>query len=57
MRSIRTITEVHTDYVTGFSSGRYPKTGQSPGIDISPLGSFEMRTEWLMSTPYLPTPH
>jgi hypothetical protein len=57
IRPISTVTDVHTNYVVGFSSGRYPQVGSSEGIDTSVLGSFEMRTEFLMSAPYPAMPH
>lgn len=56
LRPVETVTDVHTDYVVGFSSGRYPASGKSPGIDTSVLGSFEMRVSWMMSAPYPPLP-
>jgi hypothetical protein len=57
IRPISTVTDVHSSYVVGFSSGRYPENGSSAGIDSSVLGSFEMRTEFLMSAPYPPFAH
>jgi hypothetical protein len=57
IRPIRTVMDVHTNYVVGFYSGRYPYVGTSYGIDAAVTGSFEMRTEWLMSAPYPPYPH
>jgi hypothetical protein len=56
VRPLETITEVHTDYVPGFSAGRYPKRGTAPGIDVSVVGSYELRAPWLMSMPYPPLP-
>jgi hypothetical protein len=54
LRPLHTITDVYTDYVLNYPSGRYPARGRSPGIDESVMGSFELRTPWMMSAPYPP---
>jgi hypothetical protein len=56
IRPIRVVTDVHTDYVVGFSPGRYPKDGEAFRIDEDPLGSFELQTQWFMGAPYPPIP-
>jgi hypothetical protein len=55
IRPIRMVTDVHTDYVVGFSSGRYPKD-DARRIDEDTLGSFELQTQWFMGAPYPPIP-
>ena len=52
LRPLRTVTEVFTDYVIGLSSGRYPATGRSKGIDASVIGAYELRAPWQLGTPY-----
>lgn len=54
IRPIETALEVDVEYVTGFSGGRYPGSGWSPGIDSSALGSYELRAPWRLSLPYPP---
>lgn len=56
VRPLKTVTNVHSDYVIGFESGRYPNAGKSPGIDASVIGSYELRAPWTMSAPYPPMP-
>ena len=56
MRPLEMVVEVHTDYVLGFSSGRYPKQQMSLGVTESVLGSYELRVQWMMSAPYPPLP-
>jgi hypothetical protein len=54
VRPLATVTEVHTDYVVGFGSARYPRSGKSSGIDVSVTGSYELQAPWSMSAPYPP---
>jgi hypothetical protein len=56
IRPIKMVTDVHTDYVVGFSTGRYPEEGTERGIDHDVLGSFELQTQWFMGAPYPPIP-
>jgi len=56
IRPIRMVTDVHTEYVMGFPSGRYPKDGDTRRIDEHTLGSFELETQWFMGAPYPPIP-
>ncbi len=54
VRPLRTAMDVFVEYVPGFSGGRYPETGLSPGIDESVLGCYELRAPWRLSLPYPP---
>jgi hypothetical protein len=54
VRPIETTLEVDVEYVPGYAGGRYPGTGYSAGIDVSVLGSYELRAPWRLSLPYPP---
>jgi hypothetical protein len=56
LRPLETVTEVFTDYVVGLSSGRYPSTGRSQGIDASVMGAYELRAPFQVGSPYPPIP-
>jgi hypothetical protein len=50
--------DVFTDYVLGLSSGRYPSTGRSKGIDVSVTGAYELQAPWQLTSPHpLPWPN
>lgn len=52
VRPLSAVTEIFTDYVVGLPSGRYPSAERSAGIDVSPVGAYELRAPWQLSSPY-----
>jgi hypothetical protein len=54
VKPLQTELEVDVAYVLGYSAGRYPASGHYPGIDSSPLGSYELRAPWRLTLPYPP---
>lgn len=56
VRPLKTVTDVFTDYVVGLSSGRYPATGRSKGIDVSVMGAYELCAPFQVGSPYPPMP-
>ena len=57
LRPLATVTEIFTDYLIGFPSGRYPSSGRSTGIDASVMGSYEFQAPWQLTSPHpLPPP-
>ena len=57
LRPLATVTEVFTDCLTGLSSGPYPPSGRSDGIDASVMGSYEFQAPWQLTSPHpLPLP-
>jgi hypothetical protein len=54
IKPLQTELEVDVAYVLGYAAGRYPASGHYPGIDSSPLGSYELRAPWRLTLPYPP---
>ena len=54
VRPLETTLEVDVEYIPGYPGGRYPGTGFSRVIDVSVLGSYELRAPWRLSLPYPP---
>jgi hypothetical protein len=52
MRGISTITYIAQEYVMGLPPMQYPPQGRVPGINESPLGSYEFATSWSQSLIY-----
>jgi hypothetical protein len=56
VRPLRAVIDVSTEYVAGLSSARYPSAGQSPGIDASAMGAYELYAPFQVGSPYPPMP-
>jgi hypothetical protein len=56
MRPLRTVVEVREPFVPGLPCARFPAEGAAPGIEVSPLGSYEIRSPWRQGLIYAPRP-
>lgn len=54
LRPIEMSVQVGTEFVPGFTTGRYPQKGESPGIQETVLGSYELRAPWRLGLPFPP---
>lgn len=54
MRPLSTVVEIDEQFVAGLPCGRFPAHGRAPGIDVSPLGSYEIRCPWRQGLIYPP---
>jgi hypothetical protein len=52
LRPLSTVVHVTQAIVPGLPCGRFPVHGHAPGIDHSPLGSFELQARWRLTLPY-----
>ena len=52
LRPLSTSVHVQRAFVEGLPCGTFPSAGRAPGIDESPLGSFELRARFRQSLPY-----
>lgn len=54
LKPLQATLKVDYDFVTGCPPGQYPSEGVPKGIDMDPLGSYELSAPWRLSLPYHP---